>query len=156
MSRAQYALSSSEHPARKSACSALSRFARASSRVGRLRRFCGTSIVVGVNAIAVVVSVVVAGCIVVGFSSRLLCCRYNRHKQLTYKTTLSLLSTQFISVILISMGTDKPLLNFVIAPELLKRVDDFRFKNRFATRAAAIKWLLDWALDQKPAVPKAE
>jgi hypothetical protein len=54
------------------------------------------------------------------------------------------------------MASDKPLLNFVIEPDLLKRLDDFRFKNRFATRAAAIKWLLAWALDQKPAVPKNE
>ncbi len=47
--------------------------------------------------------------------------------------------------------SDKPYLNFVIDPELLKRVDDFCFKNRFATRSAAvIKWLLDWALAQKP------
>ena len=46
--------------------------------------------------------------------------------------------------------SEKPYLNFVIEPELLKRLDDFRFKQRFATRAAAIKWLLDWALKQKP------
>ena len=51
---------------------------------------------------------------------------------------------------------DKPLLNFLIEPELLERVDDFRFKNRFQTRAAAIKWLLDWALKQKPKVEKGE
>jgi hypothetical protein len=38
---------------------------------------------------------------------------------------------------------------------LLKRIDDFRFKHRFESRAAAIKWLLDWALAQKP-TPKAE
>lgn len=50
---------------------------------------------------------------------------------------------------------DKPLLNFLIEPELLKRVDNFRFSNRFESRAAAIKWLLDWALSQKPA-PKKE
>jgi hypothetical protein len=48
-------------------------------------------------------------------------------------------------------ASDKPYLNFVIEPELLKRLDDFRFKHRFNTRAAAIKWLLDWALRQKPA-----
>jgi hypothetical protein len=54
------------------------------------------------------------------------------------------------------MGTDKPLLNFVIEPDLLKRVDDFRYKNRFPTRAAAIKWLLGWALDQKPKVEQGE
>ena len=46
----------------------------------------------------------------------------------------------------------KPLLTLVIEPELLKRVDDFRFKQRFASRAAAIKWLLAWALDQKPKI----
>jgi hypothetical protein len=51
-------------------------------------------------------------------------------------------------------ASDKPYLNFVIDPDLLKRVDDFRFKNRFDSRAAAIKWLLDWALSQKPAVQK--
>jgi len=54
------------------------------------------------------------------------------------------------------MGSEKPFLSFVIEPDLLKRLDDFRFKNRFATRAAAIKWLLAWALDQKPAVPKSD
>jgi hypothetical protein len=46
--------------------------------------------------------------------------------------------------------TDKPILNFVIDPDLLKRVDDFRYEKRFPTRAAAVKWLLEWALEQKP------
>jgi hypothetical protein len=50
------------------------------------------------------------------------------------------------------MGSEKPLLNFVIEPSLLRRIDDFRFAHRFPTRAAAIKWLLDWALDRKPEV----
>jgi hypothetical protein len=49
----------------------------------------------------------------------------------------------------------KPFLHFVIEPALLQRLDDFRFKQRFPTRAAAIKWLLDWALKQKP-VPEKE
>ena len=53
------------------------------------------------------------------------------------------------------MGSEKPLLNFVIEQDLLNRIDDYRFTNRFATRAAAIKWLLAWALDQSPA-PKPE
>lgn len=52
--------------------------------------------------------------------------------------------------------SDKPYLNFIIEPELLKRLDDFRYKNRFPTRASAIKWLLDWALDQKPKPDIAE
>jgi hypothetical protein len=41
------------------------------------------------------------------------------------------------------------LLNFVIEPELLMRLEDFRFRHRFATRAQAIKWLLNEALDRK-------
>lgn len=53
------------------------------------------------------------------------------------------------------MGTDKPVINFTIEPALLRRVEDFWHKHRFPTRAAAIKWLLAWALDQKP-VPKGE
>lgn len=40
--------------------------------------------------------------------------------------------------------------------ELLKRVDDFRFKHRFPNRAAAIKWLLDAALKASLAPEKGE
>jgi hypothetical protein len=49
---------------------------------------------------------------------------------------------------------DKNILNFLVDTDLLKRLDDFRFKHRFESRAAAIKWLLDWALNQKPAVTR--
>lgn len=48
------------------------------------------------------------------------------------------------------------ILNFVIDPDLLKAIDDFRFSNRFPTRAAAIKWLLAWALKQNPSVPESD
>jgi hypothetical protein len=48
------------------------------------------------------------------------------------------------------MTSQKPFLNFVIDRELLNKIDDFQFENRFKSRAAAIKWLLDWALKQKP------
>jgi hypothetical protein len=34
---------------------------------------------------------------------------------------------------------------------LLKRLEDFRFKQRFESRTAALRWLLDWGLKQKPA-----
>lgn len=34
--------------------------------------------------------------------------------------------------------------------KLLRRVDDFRFANGFESRAVTVKWLLEWALDQKP------
>jgi len=47
------------------------------------------------------------------------------------------------------MGNIK-VINFVIDPALLKRVDDFWHKQRFPNRAAAIKALLDWALKQNP------
>src|SRR5665213_4033106 len=50
------------------------------------------------------------------------------------------------------MTINRTLLNFIVDDSLLKRIEDFRFKNRFATRAAAIKWLLDWAMKQKPSV----
>lgn len=45
------------------------------------------------------------------------------------------------------MVSEKPLINFVIDEELLKQVDDYRFKNRFPSRAAAIKHLIKVALD---------
>lgn len=48
---------------------------------------------------------------------------------------------------LVAMPRKTPLLTFLIEPELLTRIDDFRFANRFGTRAAAIKWLLSAALD---------
>jgi hypothetical protein len=53
------------------------------------------------------------------------------------------------------MGSEKPFLSFVIEPELLKLLDDYRFKQRFESRAAAIKFLLGWALNQKP-TPKRD
>jgi len=62
----------------------------------------------------------------------------------------------YIDVIYIdSMATtrrtgDKPILNFVLEPVLLRRIEDFRFRRRFATRSAAVKFLIDYALRQNP------
>ena len=53
------------------------------------------------------------------------------------------------------MKQDKTLINFIIDGPLLIRIEDFRFRNRFPTRAAAIKYLLDWALKQKPSLKNA-
>ncbi len=53
------------------------------------------------------------------------------------------------------MASDKPFLHFIIEPTLLKRLDEFRFRHRFESRAAAIKWLLKAALDSK-LVPKED
>ncbi len=52
--------------------------------------------------------------------------------------------------------SDKPYLNFLIPAELLKRIDAFRYKNCFPTRAKAIIWLIEFALAQKPVAPKEE
>lgn len=51
------------------------------------------------------------------------------------------------------MPTKKPLVSFVIPPELLDTVDDFRFDHRFRSRGAAIVWLLTWALKKRPKPP---
>lgn len=45
---------------------------------------------------------------------------------------------------------DKQMLTFVIDLDLLGRIDDFRYDNRFPTRAGAIRWLLEWALKRSP------
>jgi hypothetical protein len=46
-----------------------------------------------------------------------------------------------------------PYVTLNIEEELLKRIEDFRFKNRFQSRAATMKWLMTRALDQKPKPP---
>jgi hypothetical protein len=43
-----------------------------------------------------------------------------------------------------------PILNFVVDDDLIRRLDDFRYTRRFPSRAAAVKALLRWALDQQP------
>ena len=53
------------------------------------------------------------------------------------------------------MGQRKnPLLTLVINKKLLKEIDEFRFDNRFQSRAEAIRWLLEWALNQGATPPK--
>ena len=59
------------------------------------------------------------------------------------------MSTPVRPVILSDVGSEKPFLHFVVDAELLARLDEFRFEQRFESRAAAIKWLLDAALDAK-------
>jgi len=34
--------------------------------------------------------------------------------------------------------------------EMINAVDDFRFENRFHSRAEAIRWLIEWALKKNP------
>lgn len=53
-----------------------------------------------------------------------------------------------------SMPTKKDILNFAIDPDLMKRLDDFRFDNRINTRSEAIRRLLDEALKKyDPSTP---
>lgn len=44
------------------------------------------------------------------------------------------------------MPTKKDILNFAIDPELMERLDDFRFENRIDTKSEAIRRLIDEAL----------
>ena len=44
------------------------------------------------------------------------------------------------------MSNKKQFLNFNVDKPLLKKIDDFRFENRFESRAAAIKFLIESAL----------
>ena len=46
------------------------------------------------------------------------------------------------------MKKDRRALNFFIDKSLLKKIDNFRFTHRFESRAAAIKFLLEKALEQ--------
>lgn len=51
------------------------------------------------------------------------------------------------------MPSKRPLLHILMEQSLIDRLDDFRFEHRFTSRAAAVIWLLEWALGQKPAPP---
>lgn len=44
------------------------------------------------------------------------------------------------------MPSKDPLIQLNMAPDLIRRIDDFRFANRFPSRAAAIKWLIERGL----------
>jgi len=45
---------------------------------------------------------------------------------------------------------EKKFVNLGLEVELLKAIEDFRFRQKFSTRADAIRWLLDYALKAKP------
>ncbi|MFL6354088.1 MAG: hypothetical protein ACJ74Z_19860 [Bryobacteraceae bacterium] len=50
----------------------------------------------------------------------------------------------------------KLVLNFVIDHELLERIDEYRFRNKFPARAGAVKHLIETALalDEQPQASK--
>lgn len=43
---------------------------------------------------------------------------------------------------------DTIIFNLSIPGKLIDRIDDFKFEKRFVTRAAAMRYLITWALDQ--------
>ena len=43
---------------------------------------------------------------------------------------------------------DTIIFNLSIPGKLVERIDDFKFEKRFVTRAAAMRYLMTWALDQ--------
>ena len=47
-------------------------------------------------------------------------------------------------------NTDKRYVNILFDDDTLRAIDDFRFKNRFESRTEAIRWLIAFALKQKP------
>ena len=51
------------------------------------------------------------------------------------------------------MPSDNPLLAFKVPPDLLQRIDDYRFRHRYANRAEAIKRLIEFALAADPPRP---
>lgn len=45
---------------------------------------------------------------------------------------------------------ESPKIIITMPQKLIDEVDDFRFDNRFQSRAEAIRWLIEWALKQNP------
>jgi hypothetical protein len=57
---------------------------------------------------------------------------------------------------MLKKADDTQMVHMRIEPNLLNRLDDFRFKHRFESRTEAARWLLNWALDQKPKPEESE
>lgn len=49
-----------------------------------------------------------------------------------------------------------PLVNILMAPEELEALDEWRFHNRFATRAEAMRWLMTMGMRAKPTLSPEE
>ncbi len=46
------------------------------------------------------------------------------------------------------MPSQKPFLSFVVDKELLDKIDEYRFKYRFESRAEAIRFLIQKSIDE--------
>ncbi len=49
----------------------------------------------------------------------------------------------------IKLPSEKPFIALVVDENLLQRIDNYRFDNRFQSRAAAIKHLIELGLKQE-------
>lgn len=56
----------------------------------------------------------------------------------------------------VSMPSNQPLLHLLVSPALIADLDDYRFDQRFSSRAAAITALLSYALELRPERDVAE
>ncbi|MBD5161350.1 MAG: hypothetical protein HDT14_04920 [Oscillibacter sp.] len=54
------------------------------------------------------------------------------------------------------MPTEKPRYTVIVDAELLKRIDDFRFENRYSSRSAATLELIRLGLEQLEKTQTAE
>jgi metal-responsive CopG/Arc/MetJ family transcriptional regulator len=46
------------------------------------------------------------------------------------------------------MPTEKPIINFAVDEDFLRRIDDFRFDNRINARSEAIRRLIEESLER--------
>ena len=73
-----------------------------------------------------------------------------------YRRYRCIVNTETIAYTAVMANAEqKQYVNVLFEEKLLSRVDDFRFKNRFASRTEAIRWLIKAALDAKLS-PKGE
>lgn len=47
-------------------------------------------------------------------------------------------------------------INLIMAGDLVDKLDDWRFANRFDNRAEAIRWLLEFGMDAHPQLTEEE
>lgn len=47
------------------------------------------------------------------------------------------------------MNKETQMIHMIIPKDLLKRIDDYRFENRYESRAEAMRFLMEWALNNE-------
>jgi metal-responsive CopG/Arc/MetJ family transcriptional regulator len=51
---------------------------------------------------------------------------------------------------------EKQYVNVLFEEQMLKKIDEFRWKHRISSRTEAIRWLIGFALEQEPKPPVDE